>query len=125
MTTTEPTVPKFFREALRLTTWATWSPALIDAFWAWACASADPAVHNFVRATHRMNAAAWGIKDTAGRRRVWNKYCCQEVTPHVLLLGLEALYEQGVADRATISRMQDGYLRHVDRAGHWRYVAGD
>ena len=114
-------VPKSLFEGLLLTKRATWTKEVIRAWWSWHGTSTVPEIVAFVSASRRLDDAVYALKDQAAVRRRWQKYCREDLHPQRILLGLERCVEAGTVDRATASRMQQEYLRHVNANGQWNY----
>lgn len=132
-----PRVPKALFEGLLATRMAAWTPEAIRSWWAWCLTRTDPAsvatvagtpvlflttpaLAAFVATSQRLDAVVFGLKDQAHKRRRWEAYCRDALTPQLLLQSVEACCAAGALTREEASRLQEAYLVHVNAQGHWK-----
>ena len=97
-----------------------WPVVHAAAFWAWAKASPKPELQALVRATDRLLAIVNGMGDRPRVEKLWRHHQYKYLTPKTLVLGLEAMVEQALLDRATATRLQNLVLEDTDKVGRWK-----
>jgi hypothetical protein len=97
-----------------------WPIASAAAFWTWATTSAKPDMQALVHATDRLLAIVNGMPDRHRVEKLWRHHQHKYLTPKTLVLGLEAMVEQTLLDRATATGLQNLVLEDTDRFGRWK-----
>src|SRR5262245_14818309 len=117
-----PPIPTALSKLLGDSRMTTWSPAVAEAFWQWCCAPhSNPVYRSFVRGTQHFDDLYQTERNGGLIAKGLDRWIDRHFRPVFLLETLEQLCAAGQADRQTISRMQNDYLKFVDSSGQWTY----
>ena len=97
-----------------------WPITSAAAFWSWAKESPKSELQALVKATDRLLAIVNGLGDRHRVEKLWRHHQYKYLTPKALVLGLETMYDEGLLDRTTATRLQALVLEDTDKIGRWK-----
>jgi hypothetical protein len=98
-----------------------WPIAVATAWWEWATTRTHPNAAAFRVATERLLVTVHAMRDPLGRERLWRQYKLRQLSPRLVVEGLETLHERGELDRGTATRLEEGVLTCTDKHGRWKF----